>query len=410
MTAFPPSPTPSAPAIAGARSASSWLLGLSLILIAVNLRPVFGSLSVVLPEIMRDTGLSATGASMLTTLPILCLGIFSAPTPTLARRFGAERVLLLALLLILAGTLLRAAGTLPALFTSAVLAGAGIAMGNVLLPGLVKRNFAQQAALMTGLYTLAICAGASSAAAFTVPMEIHWFSGSWPYALAIWAALAFITLLIWAPQALRARPIHTDAAARVGSLMHDKLAWQVTFFMGLQSALAYIVMGWMAPILRERGVDSATAGYLVGTAIVMQLGTCLITPSLAARQSDQRGLSMLVCVLILTGLLGFYWAPLGTPIWLAAMVLGTGLGGAFSLALSLIVMRSGNAHVTAQLSAMAQGWGYVMAAGGPLLVGVLRSITGSYSSSVWLVIFLCLTSAIAGWGAGRNLLVQPQTR
>lgn len=117
-----------------ATRSTHWLLALSLILIACNLRPVFGSLSVVLPEIMRDTGLSATGASVLTTLPILCLGVFSLPTPALSRRFGAERVLLLALLLIAGGTLLRAVGSIAALFASAVLAGAGIAMGNVLLP------------------------------------------------------------------------------------------------------------------------------------------------------------------------------------------------------------------------------------------------------------------------------------
>ena len=407
MTASVPSttsPTTSTP------PASLWLLGLSLILIAANLRPVFGSLSVVLPEIMRDTGLSATGASMLTTLPILCLGIFSAPTPALARRFGAERVLLLALLLILIGTLLRAAGTLPMLFASAVLAGAGIAMGNVLLPGLVKRNFAQKAALMTGLYTLAVCAGASSAAAFTVPMEMHWFNGSWPYALAVWAGLAVITLLIWAPQALRARPIHTDAAARIGSLMRDKLAWQVTFFMGLQSALAYIVMGWMAPILRERGVDSATAGYLVGTSILMQLVASLFTPALAARMRDQRGLTLSVSIMTLAAFLGLLWGPQGASMWLWALLLGLGQGGSFALALSLIVMRSGNAQVTAQLSAMAQGWGYVLAACGPLLVGLLRGMVGSYASSVWLVILLSLGMAIAGWGAGRHLLVQPQAR
>ena len=155
------------------------LLGLSLILIACNLRPVFGSLSVVLPEVMRDTGLSAVGASMLTTLPIVCLGLFSAPTPALARRFGPERVLLLALLLITVGTLLRAAGTLAPLFASSVLAGAGIAMGNVLLPGLVKRSFARHTALMTGLYTLAICAGAASATALTVPLMVGAFDGHW---------------------------------------------------------------------------------------------------------------------------------------------------------------------------------------------------------------------------------------
>ena len=383
-----------------------WLLALSLILIACNLRPVFGSLSVVLPEIMRDTGLSSTGASMLTTLPILCLGIFSLPTPALARRFGAERVLLMALVLIASGTLLRATGSVFALFLSAVLAGAGIAMGNVLLPSLIKRSFPLKVALMMGLYTLAVCGGASAAAAFTVPMQLHWFGGAWPYALAVWAALGLLAILIWAPQAARAKPVATDAAAHAGKLMRSTLAWQVTFFMGLQSALAYIVMGWLAPILRERGIDSADAGYLVATSILMQLAASLLTPPLAARLKDQRGFTLTLSVMILAAFLGLLWGPLGLPMWGWVVILGLGQGGAFALALSLIVMRSGSTQVTAQLSAMAQGWGYVLAAWGPLLVGLLHSMTGSYMPTATLVIVLCVTMALAGWGAGRNLLVQ----
>ena len=383
-----------------------WLLALSLILIACNLRPVFGSLSVVLPEIMRDTGLTSTGASMLTTLPILCLGLFSLPTPALARRFGAERVLLMALVLIASGTLLRATGSVFALFLSAVLAGAGIAMGNVLLPSLIKRSFALKVALMMGLYTLAVCGGASAAAAFTVPMQLHWFEGAWPYALAVWAALGVLAILIWAPQAAHAKPVATDAAAHAGTLMRSALAWQVTFFMGLQSALAYIVMGWLAPILRERGIDSAEAGYLVATSILMQLAASLLTPPLAARLKDQRGFTLALSVMILAAFLGLLWGPLGLPMWGWAVLLGLGQGGSFALALSLIVMRSGSAQVTAQLSAMAQGWGYVLAAWGPLLVGLLHSLTGSYMPTATLVIVLSAAMALAGWGAGRNLLVQ----
>lgn len=148
---------------------------------------MFGSLSVVLPDIMRDTGLGATGASLLTTLPIVCLGLFAAPAPALARRFGVERTLLGALLLICLGTALRAWPSLPLLFASSVLAGAGIAVGNVLVLGMVKRDFPTRSAMMTGLYTLAICLGASVSTAFTVPLEQKVFGGAWAPALAFWA-------------------------------------------------------------------------------------------------------------------------------------------------------------------------------------------------------------------------------
>ena len=430
------------------------LLALSLLLIACNLRPVFGSLSVVLPDIMRDTGLSATGASLLTTLPIVCLGIFSAPAPALARRFGVERTLLGAMVLICMGTVLRAWVSLPLLFVSSVLAGAGIALGNVLLLGLIKRDFPRRAAMMTGLYTLAICAGASAATAFTVPLEQHVFNGAWAPALASWALPALVVTVLWTPLALSTPHRPTTAApatspdsdnaakaatatraanaahvanattasppaeagpsgntaalpshhAAQGNLGRSRLAWQVTVFMGSQSAMAYIVMGWLAPILRERGLSSAAAGYVVATAILTQLVTSLVTPSMAARCKDQRGLAAGLAVLVSVSLLALIFAPLSGR-WLWAVLLGCGLGSAFSLALSLIVMRSPNMQVTAQLSAMAQGWGYALAAFGPLLVGLLRDGTGSYTSAAALIAALAAAMAWSGWGAGRNLLV-----
>lgn len=412
----PPKP-PSQPAATATERAQTHplLLALSLLLIAFNLRPVFGSLSVVLPDIMRDTGLGATGASLLTTLPIVCLGLFAAPAPALARRFGAERTLLGAMALICVGTLLRAWVSLPLLFASSVLAGAGIAIGNVLLLGLIKRDFAQRSAMMTGLYTLAICLGASIATALTVPLEQGLFQGAWAPALAFWALPAGVVTLLWAPLALSARhaPVPSSTAtasantqgSAMRSLARDRLAWQVTVFMGSQSAMAYIVMGWLAPILRERGLESAAAGYVVATAIVSQLVTSLITPSVAARCKDQRAFAAGVALLVCSSLLALMLGPLGGR-WVWAVLLGCGLGSGFALALSLIVMRSANATVTAQLSAMAQGWGYALAAFGPLLVGLLRDWTGGFASSAALVVVIGVAMAWSGWGAGRKLLVR----
>lgn len=403
-----PSPVRASEAPAGASSPTAsrqLLLGLSLILIAFNLRPVFGSLSVLLPEVMRDTGLTPSGASLLTTLPLLCLGLFAAPAPALARRFGPERTLLGALLLICIGTVLRGTGSLPMLFFSSALAGAGIAVSNVLLPGLVKRDFASRAAMMTGLYTLAICAGAASSAAFSVPLE-RLFGDSWTLALASWAVPAVLVLLLWAPRAIAARPRPAHASIHSGGLRRNALAWQVTCFMGLQSSLAYIVMGWLPPMLRERGLDSTTAGYVLALSILVQLATCLVTPSIAARCRDQRGLALGLTAIILASMLAFLFAPLGGR-WFWAVLLGCGQGGAFALALSLIVMRSPDDTVVAQLSAMAQGWGYVLAAAGPLIAGLLRGWTGSFESSAALMVLIAAGMAWSGWGAGRRMFVRP---
>lgn len=389
---------------AGTRS-RRLLLGASVVLIAFNLRPVFSSLSVVLPDVVAATGLSAAGASALTTLPVICLGLFAMPAPGLGRRLGLERALLICMVMITLGTALRGTGSVPVLFMASALAGMGIAVSNVLLSGLVKRDFAHRNSLMMGLYTMAVCGGAASGAGLTVPLQ-HAIGAGWAGALALWAVPALLATLLWAPQALKAaRP--TAAASHVAprSLWRDPLAWQVTLFMGLQSALAYSVMGWMAPILRERGLAAATAGYVVSVSVLTQLLICLVLPAIAARGRDQVALAVGLSVLTLAAMLACMFAPLG-GIWFWAVALGIAQGGTFALALTLIVMRSPDARVAAQLSGMAQGVGYLVAACcGPLLVGLLRGWTGSFHASAVLFVVIGIALMVAAAGAGRARFV-----
>ncbi|RYF30331.1 MAG: MFS transporter, partial [Comamonadaceae bacterium] len=388
------------------------LLAVSVVLIAFNLRPVFSSLSVVLPEIMASTGLSPGAASLLTTLPIVCLGLFAMVAPRLGRRFGTERTLLGCMVFILVGTLLRGTGSVPLLFVASAIAGTGIAVANVLLSGLVKRDFSKQAAWMMGLYTMAVCAGAASGAGLTVPLE-HALGGGWTMALAFWALPAAVVTLLWAPQAWRVAPIASESAFAVRGLWRDPLAWQVTLYMGLQSALAYSVMGWLAPILRERGLPGETAGFVVSLSIIVQVVTCLAAPVLAVRARNQRGFAAGVAVLIVVAMLGCQFAPIG-QIWWWTVLLGIAQGASFALALTLIVLRSRDAHVAAQLSGMAQGVGYLVAAFGPLLVGLLRGWTGSFDAAALLYLVLGVALVGAGLGAGRSeyvaALVVPKAR
>ena len=399
-----PRPTP-APTLA-----RRILLAASVVLIAFNLRPVFASLSVVLPEIIKATGLSATAASLLTTLPIVCLGVFAPLAPGLGRRFGTERTLLGCMVLILVGTVLRGTGNIPLLFLASAIAGSGIAVSNVLLSGLVKRDFASQAALMMGLYTMAVCGGAASAAGLTVPIE-HALGGGWTMALAMWALPAALVTLIWAPQALPVKPVASESGFTVRGLWSDRLAWQVTFFMGLQSALAYIVMGWLAPILRERGLGSETAGYVVSLSVMTQVVTCLVIPALAVKLRNQRGLTVVLALLTVGAMLAMLFAPLGGVfgVWAWAVLLGIAQGGTFALALTMIVLRSPDSHVAAHLSGMAQGVGYMVAAFGPLVAGLLHGWTGSFRASSWLFIGLGIALVIAGLGAGRTMHVGTTT-
>ena len=381
--------------------------GLSLVLIAFNLRPVFSSASALLPEIIEDTGLSSFGAGVLTTLPVVCLGVFAPLAPRLAQRIGAERTLLAVLLLLALGTALRGFGSLPLLFLGTAIAGACIATGNVLLPGLVKRDFASRTGLMTGLYTMALCAGAASAAGFTLPLQ-HMLGGSWSLALGAWALPAILVAMIWFPHAFFRKVRMKHAGFRVEGLWRDRLAWQVTLFMGLQSALAYCVFGWLSPILRDRGLDGVTAGAVVSVSVMAQVFACLLVPSIAVRCKDQRLINVTLVGLAVIGLLGFLFAPLST-VWLWAVIQGIGQGGLIAVAMTIIVLRSGDAHIASHLSGMAQCVGYMLAAIGPLLVGLIHSLTGSYSATAILFVLLGFGVAIFGWGAGSATHVKART-
>lgn len=374
-------------------------LGISVFLIALNLRPLFTSLSTILTEIMASTGLTASGASVLTTLPVLCLGIFAIPAPALARRFGTERTLFGALVLITLGTALRASEHHSLLFAATAVAGAGIAMCNVLLPGLIKRDFGVWAAVMTGLFTMGLCAGAAGAAAFTQPLQ-HMLGQSWTAALAFWALPALITALIWAPRAWRQQQTQRLVGHGPKGLWHDTLAWQVTLFMGLQSALAYIMMGWLAPMLRERGMDASSAGYVVGISIIAQMAATLFTPSLAMRCKNQSALAVGITALTVITFIACLALPL-SGVWVWGALLGLGQGGSISLAIMMIVMRSADAATTAQLSGMSQGVGYTVAATGPLIVGLLRDHSGNFNSSLYLIVLVGIVQAVCGYGAGR---------
>lgn len=402
-----PSPGAGAPGagIGGARL----VLAVSLVLIALNLRPVFSSVAALLPEIMAGTGLRPVGASLLTTLPVLCLGLFAPLAPLLAGRFGAERTLLGVVGLVTAGTALRAFGTVPALLGGAVLAGAAIAVGNVLLPSLVKRDFPDRLALMTGLFTMALSAGAAAAAGLTVPLRtlLH---GSWPAALGVWAVPGAAAFCLWAIVGRRERSASASLAGRAAGLWGRALAWQITLFMGLQSAMAYIVFGYLAPILRERGLPAGTAGAVVSWSVAVQCVACLLAPALAVRRADQRLVNVVFFALAVAGFAACVFAPLDLAL-VSVTAQGFGQGGLIALAMTAIVLRSADARVAAALSAMAQGVGYTLAAAGPLCVGVLRGVTGGYGAAALLFAGLGAAGAACAYKAGRpRVLAAPATR
>ncbi|WP_431496048.1 CynX/NimT family MFS transporter [Pseudomonas brassicacearum] len=379
-----------------------WLLLLGLILVALNLRPALSSMAPLLSEVSGSLGLSAAQAGLLTTLPVLCLGLFAPLAPVLARRFGAERVVLGILLTLAGGIVLRSAFGQVGLFVGSILAGASIGVIGVLLPGIVKRDFAKQAGTMTGVYTMALCLGVAMAAGATVPLSEQ-LGHSWALGLGFWVVPALLAAVFWLPQVGEKHGAH-QVAYRVRGLLRDPLAWQVTLYMGLQSSLAYIVFGWLPSILIGRGLTPTQAGLVLSGSVIVQLISSLAAPWLATRGKDQRLAIVIVMLMVLGGLFGCLYAPLD-GLWGWAILLGLGQGGSFSLALTLIVLRSRDAHVAANLSSMAQGFGYTLASMGPFAVGVVHDLTGGWNALGWIFGLVGLGAIIAGIGAGRALYV-----
>ncbi|KSW22696.1 MULTISPECIES: CynX/NimT family MFS transporter [unclassified Pseudomonas] len=379
-----------------------WLLLLGLVLVALNLRPALSSLAPLLNTVREHTGLSAAAAGLLTTLPVLCLGLFAPLAPRLARRLGAERAVLAILLLLAAGIVLRSLFPIAGLFLGSLVAGASIGIIGVLLPGIVKRDFPHIAGIMTGVYTMALCLGAALAAGASVPLA-ELFGDAWQPALAAWALPAVLAALVWLPQTRQAQHAHRQAF-QVRGLWRDPLAWQVTLYMGLQSSLAYIVFGWLPSILIDRGLSPTAAGLMMSGSVMVQLLSALGAPWFGTRGRDQRLVVFLVLALTLAGLLGLLYAP-GGSLWLWAVVLGLGQGGTFSIGLALIVLRSPDAHVASHLSGMAQGVGYTLAALGPFLVGLVHDLSDGWNAVGVIFIAISLGALVAGLGAGRDRLV-----
>ncbi|MBB5321898.1 CynX/NimT family MFS transporter [Marinobacter oulmenensis] len=375
-----------------------------LLLVAINLRPALTSVSPVLKNIAAGLSLSPAAQGVLTTLPVVCLGLAAPLAPKMSRRIGPERTVFAFLILLAITLLARPLTGMVGLFVFTALAGACIGIMNVLLPGIVKRDFPTRVGLITGLYTVALNLGASLAAGATEPLR-QAFGDQWQPSLVFWLVPAVIAALVWIPQL---RVAHTARVRpREGhSLYRNALAWQVTLFMGLQSSLAYTVFGWLPTILQDRGVAPVTAGLALSVSILFQVVTAITTPLLGGRMKDQRAVLVGVVLLTLLGLAGCLYAPTQS-LWLWIVILGLGQGGSFSMALTLLALRAPDGDTAAELSGMAQGVGYVLAAFGPLLVGLLHDWAGGWDVVGILLGLIGLGAMIVALGAGRNLLVRP---
>lgn len=392
-------------ALAGRPAVDALVLG-GVLLLAANLRPALASVAPVLTQVQGSTGLSTTVAAMLTTIPLLAFGACAPLAPVFGRRFGIEATVLGVLGLLAAGILVRSTPSLVALFAGTVAVGVAISAGNVLVPALIKRDFPTRVRQVTGLYSVGLATGAAMAAGVTVPLERATGAG-WRVALALWAVPAAAAgVLLWVRHTGDTR--RDIASVHVsGRLWRDAVAWQVTAFMGLQSLEFYTLLAWIPTILEQHAVHPAAAGWLLSLSGLANLPSAFAAPVLGSTPTRQRMAVFLAVALTAGGVLGLLWAPTAEPVvWM--VLLGLGQGAAVSLALSFVVLRSHDSTQAAELAAMAQTVGYVVAGLGPFAVGAVRQWTGSWAGPLVLLAALLVPELASGLQAGRPRFVGRQ--
>ena len=390
----------------GSRRSRVWgvLVILAILLLAANLRTALTSVAPLIGEIRDGTGISNGVAGLLTTLPLLAFAFLSPAAPRLASRFGMERALLGSLLLLAVGILLRSEGAVAPLFLGTAVLGAAIAVGNVLVPSLVKREFPERVGLMTSAYTTALAISAAVAAGVSVP--IAQAGAGWRGSLALWALPALLAAVAWLPLLRGGGDANASAHAsrRVAGLWRSPLAWCVTMFMGLQSLAYYVTLTWLPEILQEEGMSVAGAGWMFALSQAIAIPSMSLAPVIAGRRPSQYGVVVTAVALSGAGILGLLlFGDNAATLWV--VLLGLGQGASFSLALTFFALRAPDAGHAAALSGMAQSVGYLFAAAGPFLFGVLRDATHAWKIPLVLLLGIMVCLLISGLGAARDARV-----
>lgn len=378
-----------------------WLLIIGVILVGANLRVPLTSTGALVSFIKDDFGISNALAGAITTLPLIAFALLSPFAPKLAGKFGMERTIGISLVLLFAGILIRSAGGIELLFFGTLLIGLAIAIGNVLMPGIVKMNFPLQIGLMTGLYAIVMNVFGALGSGLSIPIASSGNFG-WTGSLLVWGVLTLVTIVIWLPQLKKSRPAENSSVqATSGSLMRSSLAWKITLFMGAQSLIFYTLITWLPTILTANGYDIHLAGWGVFIFQFASIPFTFIIPVIADKMKNQVLIALAASGMIIVGILGLL-AGLTQLTLLWIILLGMGNGSAFSLSMMFFTLRTKDGYQAAELSGMAQSFGYLLAAFGPVLVGGLQDITGSWTLPLLLVTLAAAVMLITGIAAGKN--------
>ncbi|MNW43496.1 putative transporter YycB [compost metagenome] len=396
-----------------AKKATPLILFIAILLTAATQRSPITGVGSLIVDIQHSTGLSHTLAGMLTTLPLIAFAVFALAAPKLSIRFGMELTLLSCMIALTVGIIVRSLSTVTELFIGTALIGSAIAVCNVLVPSMIKRDYSHRIGLMTALYTSSMNLMSAIASGISVPLSRT--AIGWRGSLACWVILSVITALCWLPllgrnkehksyvkqQSTSADHSIVKIASKPKSLWVSPVAWQVTVFMGLQSIMFYVGISWLPEILHERGMSIDKAGWMLSLMQILGMVGSFVMPLIAARTQSQKLLTAASASLFLFGF-GGIWLGSTTLAPLFITLIGLGCGTTFSLVILFFAFRTRTAEEAAKLSGMAQSVGYLVAAVGPTLFGFIHDKSGNWNAPLATITCLTILTIIIGYLAGRK--------
>ena len=384
----------------------SILVILGILFISFNLRAPITAVGSIVDMVQTEYALSNAAAGFITTLPLIAFACVSPFIAKISSKIGHAKTMMAGLLFILLGEVIRSYTGVAGLFIGTAIIGIGIAIGNVIIPAIIKLYFSQKIGMVTSIYTSGMCIFAAVGAGISVPLAKGMNFG-WKNALASWFILTLITILIWLPQVTKksVRVSNVQKSGSATSIWKSKLAWWVTLYMGTQSLLFYSLVAWLPTIVTSKGMSDSFSGSMALMFQLMAIPATLLIPTLCDKFKDQRTLTTVICVIYALGMLCFLLSQTQIAVIIAVICMAIGMGGSISLSIAFISLRSPTPARASELSGMSQSAGYLFAALGPIVTGFIFDIQSSWTMPLIIFIALIAFLAVCGMFAGSSKTV-----
>ena len=379
----------------------NWLLFIGILLIGANLRAPITSIGVALPDIKTDLAMSNSAVSVITVVPLLAFSVISLFAARTSNKMGLEKTIFLALCLIFIGVLVRSITDISWLYIGTVLIGIGIGFGNVLAPAMIKAKFPLHIGIMTGYYTVVMNVFGGLSSYGTAPLVKAF---NYNIAISVIGIITLITIIIWSFQLKGTQETATALPRKSVNVWKSPLAWQITILMGGQSLIFYSLINWLPAYLSQSGMTINEAGAYLSIMQIAIIPFTFITPIFATKMKSQFLLTFITGICFIVGVTIMLVVPHLAII--STILIGVAGGLAFGLVNTFFSLRTEHIQTSAKLSGMAQAVGYLVAAVGPLLFGILHDMTGKWTASLSILLITAIVITLFGSQAGRKRTIE----